>query len=207
MSLAIAVVGHTQRTQQAARLAQQLAPAALFLDDGTLGEWANHERALLWGTTAPASHLLVIQDDAVPVDGFLTLANLAAAERPDDLIGLYVGKQRPRAAAVTQAVAQANRDGASWLTSSSLWWGVATIFPVELLAELLWYCQTSDKPYDRRIGTWAKQTGRPVLYTWPSLVDHADQPTVIEGRPERTPGRTAHRVGAPSFNDIAVRFA
>lgn len=206
MRLAVAVVGHVQRADQAARLAVQLAPAALFLDDGSLGEWANHERALRWGATTLNHHLLVIQDDALPIDGFLTLATMAASERPCDIIGLYVGQQRPKAGTVARAVAQAERDGASWLASNSLWWGVATIFPSDLLEQILEDCSASDLHYDRRVGHWAKRTGRDVLYTWPSLVDHADLPTVIAGRLERPAGRVAHKVGVPSFNDVAVRF-
>lgn len=202
----VAVVGHAERITQAAGLAQTLAPSVLFLDDGSLGEWDNHERALCWGTEQ-TGHLLVIQDDAVPIDGLIEHCERAVKERPDDMIGLYVGQVRPKRARVLSAVQKADRLGASWLVCDELFWGVATILPCAAICALLAFCENVAQPYDERLGkAWCAVTERDVVYTWPSLVSHADGPSVITSRPQRADGRVAWRVGAPTWNELVVRL-
>ena len=204
MALSVAVVAHVARTEQAKRLTDDLG-AELFMDDGSLTEWPNHRRALEWGASQPG-HLCILQDDAVPIDDFLEHANRAATERPDDMIGLYVGRQRPYQTAVIRAVKTAEAERASWLSASGLWWGVATVLPTVTIPALLAACDAKTSMYDVRLGrTWAQTQRRPVLYTWPSLVDHDDGPSVIHGRTSRQPGRVAHRVGVPNWSARTVQ--
>jgi hypothetical protein len=201
--LHVAVVAHHARTEQAKRLSEDLG-AELFMDDGSRGEWPNHRRALVWGA-ARHGHLCVLQDDAVPVEGFLHHASHAASERPTDMIGLYVGRQRPMRLATQQAVARAEATGASWLTSKGLRWGVATMMPTAAIPALLDACDTRESAYDIRLGrAWAQTQNRPVAYTWPSLVDHRDESSVIDGRRDRPGGRVAWRVGVPNWTGGTV---
>jgi hypothetical protein len=201
MTLAVVVVSHPARSDAALYLAAQVG-GALVVDDGR-GEWATHERALEWAAGQDASHALVVQDDAVPVPRMLDHARAAVDAYPDGPIGLYVGRSRPRAAQVQRAVEQADLVGASWLEADSLLWGVATIFPTADLPGLLEWCRRAALPYDQRIGLWYRRQRRPVRYAWPSLVDHADGPSLIPGRPRREP-RTAWRTGTPSTWDGPV---
>jgi hypothetical protein len=199
--IATAVVAHVKREAQAQALAARLG-AQTFTDDGTLGEWLNHSRALAWAADH-GTHALVLQDDALPIPEFAECVRQAIEHKPEDMIGLYVGRQRPMRERVEKAVAKADEVGASWLTCERLCWGVATIIPTHAIAALLGYLSTA--PYDRRIGmAWREHTGRDVVFTWPSLVDHADGETVIKGRAQRVPGRVAHRVGVPSWADVSV---
>lgn len=198
---ATAVVAHTKRLVQAQALASQIG-AVTFLDDGTQGEWANHARALTWAAEH-GTHAVIVQDDALPIPEFSECVRQAIEHKPDDLIGLYVGRSRPLRERVEKAVAKADEIGASWLTCERLCWGVATIVPTHAIDALLTYETTA--PYDRRLGmAWREHTGRDVVYTWPSLVDHADGESVIDGRAARLPGRVAHRVGVPSWADLSV---
>jgi hypothetical protein len=201
---AVVVVAHHARLEQATALAETL-DAEMFVDDGSLGEWDNHERAIRWAAEH-GTHAVVVQDDALPIPEFRQCVEQAIEHRPDDMIGLYVGRLRPERERVEKAVAQADEVGASWLTHERLLWGVATIMPNEAVPALLEY--RSHRAYDLRLGrAWAAHTRRPVLYTWPSLVDHADQPSVITGRPAREDGRVAHRVGVPTWSDVSVAIA
>lgn len=201
MRAAVAVVAHVKRTAQAEALATRIG-ARTFTDDGSLGEWANHARALAWAADH-GSHAVIVQDDAVPIPEFNVCAHLAIEHRPEDLIGLYVGRQRPMRERVEKAVARADEIGASWITGERLCWGVATIVPTHAIPALLAF--ESSAPYDRRLGqAWRSVTGRDVVYCWPSLVDHADGESVIQGRMLRQPGRVAHRVGVPSWVDVSV---
>lgn len=198
MSLDVAVVGHRSRHARAAALAAAYG-GCLWLDDGDLGEWANHARALRWAADGFARHVLVLQDDAMPIPHLLDHLTAAITAHPDGPIGLYVGRVRPAARLVELAVRTAERVDASWLEYTTLLWGVATIYPVADLPELLAWCARHPQlPYDQRVGAHYHGRGVPVRYTWPSLVDHADGPPVITGRRRRRePGRVAWRVGAP----------
>ena len=202
-SLAVAVVGHVDRIEQGKALAHDL-DAELFVDDAGLGEWANHARALAWAAEQSASHALIVQDDAVPVLGMLDHAHWAAGSYPGGPIGCYVGRVRPRPTAVTRAVRRAEQLDASWLEADTLLWGVATIIPTADIPDIL--DRPCSLPYDERIGEHYRRRRIPVRYTWPSLVDHADMPSVIEGRRERRLGRVAWRVGVPHQDGCVVRI-
>src|SRR5690606_30804238 len=139
------------RLDAAKRLADDL-DAELFVDTDRLGAWGNHERALRWAAGQPASHALIVQDDAVPVPDFRDHAAQAIAHRPEGLIGFYVGRQRPRARLVEHAVHTADAVGASWLCADTLLWGVATAVPTGDIPRLLAYVRDARYPYDLRLG-------------------------------------------------------
>lgn len=203
----VAVVAHVDRIDRGTALAQALG-ASLHLDDGRRGSYGNHASALAYGHARHASHVLTIEDDALPHPDFLSLAHEAIARRPNDPIGFYVGKQRPHPFRVEWSTKKADEMSASWLVSHTLLWGVATAFPAADIPGLLAWGETSSKQYDERVGDFYCSLERPVYYTWPSLVDHDDGPSVIQdpSRRDRPPGRVAHRVGTPTWNDITVEI-
>lgn len=196
--IAYAVVGHPKRIEQAAALAH-LIGADLLLDHDSRGAGWNHRRALRWGITQDAPHILVLEDDALPIDGFTDLVRQAIEQRPDQILGLYVGRQRPEHRRVSAAVEQAEATGASWLTYPGLLWGVATVWPTGLAAAYLDSPRHhDDRLWDGYVAGWCRVHGHEVAYPFPSLVDHDDSPTLVSGAPLRL-GRTAHRVGAPTL--------
>jgi hypothetical protein len=202
VSLAVAVVAHPARLAAAEQLATTLS-AHLVVDEHQQGEWPTHARALAWAAEQDTSHALVVQDDAVPIPGMLDHVAAAIDAQPDGPIGLYVGRSRPRPEQVARAVHRADEVGASWLEASTLLWGVATVLPAtDLPALVAWGCRCH-LPYDQRIGAWYRNQCRPVRYTWPSLVDHADGPSLLTGR-ARTLPRVAWRTGAPRTWDGPV---
>lgn len=179
------------------------------MDNGFLGEWRNHRRALEWCRSQDATHALVLQDDAVPVDGFLDHVQEAARRRPDDLISLYVGTGRPWAGSVLEAVEEARRSHASWLVADGPVWGVGIVWPVSCINDFLSWSELwrHRLPYDQRAHAWSQVTGRRCYYTWPSLVNHADTPSVIKGRNHSLElVRVAHEVGVPAWNDTEVNM-
>lgn len=200
------MVGHVDRIDAATALAQQLG-ARLHLDDGSLGAWGNHAQALAYGHASGATHVITIEDDALPHPDFLALATEAIACRPNDPIGFYVGTQRPRPFRVSCAVREAIEDDAAWLVCNELLWGVATAYPAADILDLLEWGQHSEQQYDERVGRYYHTLDRPVFYTWPSLVDHLDGPSVITDRTSREGGRVAHFVGTPRWNERVVEIA
>lgn len=206
MSVQIVIVAHEARAPEANELARTL-DAIVCMDDGTLGTYGNHRAALLAGAATGASHVCVLEDDAVPVDRFTEHVQRAAEAMPNELVGLYVGQSRPRAELIDRAVRRADEVGASWLHSINLLWGVGYLAPTSAIPSLVAASdiRTASRYADTRIGqAWRSSQGRPIYYTWPSLVDHADGPSITNEHEPRGPGRVAHRVGVPNWSDKVV---
>lgn len=87
------VVGHHSRTGHAQRLAALL-DAHLLIDDGNHGANWNHRRALEWASEQTC-RVVVVEDDAMPVDLFFTPVTSWLKRFPDSLISFYLGTGRP----------------------------------------------------------------------------------------------------------------
>lgn len=207
ISIDIHVVAHSSRLEIAEDLKNETGASDLWVDSGRLGEWKNHLRAWTYLSYSSATHGIVLQDDAVPIENFREHATRAASERPDDMISFYTGTHRPRPAQVLTAVSEADRLGASWLTADSLLWGVGVMVPVARIPDMLESIKHSKKPYDQRLGLWIERNSAKVYYTWPSLVDHKDQPsTVWKGTPQQQGKRVAHKTGVPVWEGPEVHI-
>lgn len=204
MSLVVEIVAHKSRQEMATQLSETVQAEKIWLDNGHLGEWRNHVRAWKHAAESEATHACVLQDDAVPIEGFREHVEQAVSIKPNDPISLYVGTHRPHREEVLAATKLAEGRMASWLVAPTLYWGVGLVLPVEVIPEMLEVCKGSRLPYDQRIGWWAKKTQRPVYYTWPSLVDHADTETVAHSSMRQQGKRVAHKVGEPNWSDIVV---
>lgn len=212
--ITVAVVGHVARQNAAHHLTRALG-GRLFLDNGELGETANHRRAWTWAATQPSEWTLIIQDDAIPIGSMLQhlSAGLATLPRPG-LVSLYLGTSYPThwQRQIRAAIHRADEQDAAWIESTHLLHGVAVAAPTSwasFIGEALIRPDTTrDKPYDETVCDLARSSQWPVFYTWPSLVDHADGPTLLEhpdGRGREKP-RHAWRTGAPNWNSRIVRL-
>lgn len=185
MNTITVVTAHTSRLAAAEQLCDTL-DATMFLDDGTLGEPGNTRAALQWAEQQDGTHAIVIQDDAQPVDGFLNLAHAAINERPDRIISYYLGTGRPVQQSIAAMVGKADADGALWIDTTRLYWGVAWSIPTDLLHNLnRWLDARRDTPTDTEVGHWARFNRAPCTHTWPCLVDHADNGSLIHDRVEQ----------------------
>ncbi|GAA4175814.1 hypothetical protein [Gryllotalpicola koreensis] len=214
-----AIVGHVSRAVQCAALQRSL-NATLFLDDGTLGEWANHARALTWGAEAhddalwADSWLVVLQDDAQPVPDFKKHVSRALTNVPRDaaLVSFYTGTSRPLRSVkpFDEAIMEAELTGAGFLTASRLCWGVAVAIRSSHLRALLDFGAKHSQPYDERLSAFIE--GDPwlgsIYYTWPSLVDHEDGSSLVRhAYDDDSKPRKARKVGLPrSWNVTQVNI-
>jgi hypothetical protein len=196
MSILFVVTAHTSRLEDAQRLCDEH-DATMFLDDGTLGEPGNTRRALQWAEQQNTTHALIIQDDAQPVEGFLELAQQAIDERPNGIISYYLGTGRPKQDEVRALIRQADRNNQHWITMQRIHWGVAWSIPTALLPSLNTFLASHHDATDRATGQWMSVNRHRCNYTWPSLVDHDDGPTLIHTQQPRT-ARKAWRVKQPS---------
>ncbi|ELY4787531.1 hypothetical protein SM105_000906 [Cronobacter sakazakii] len=187
-----AVVGHHRRAEQAHRLADSL-NAQLFIDDADHGANWNHLRAIRWAA-GQSARVVVLEDDAQPVDGFAGIAAEWCARFPDEIISFYLGTGRPPQyqQQIAESLIAADKCRADYITLNRLVHGVCYALPASGINRILmnW---SQRKPADYALGdAW----GKDVIYPCYSLVDHADEMPVekaFDGLP-RTERRKAWRL-------------
>jgi hypothetical protein len=164
------VVGHHGRRVQAEALAERLG-AHLLLDDGNHGANWNHCRAMEWAAQQD-ERVVVLEDDALPVDGFRQLAGEWLERFPDSLVSFYLGTGRPPQyqPKIAEKLIAADKTHADYITLPRLIHGVCYSVPPAHLANVLKRWE-SHKAADYAVGdAW----GGVVVYPCWSLVDHHD---------------------------------
>ncbi|MEP8810322.1 hypothetical protein ABKV34_10525 [Enterobacter hormaechei] len=181
------VVGHHTRTGQAQRLAALL-DAHLLIDDGNHGANWNHRRALEWAAEQTC-RVVVIEDDALPVDLFYTPVSNWLKRFPDSLISFYLGTGRPPQyqIQIAERLIVADKTQADYIALPRLIHGVCYSVPSQHIERVLSRWDRS-KPADYAVGD---AYGGAVVYPCYSLVDHADGEPV-ERHPDAAP-RTERR--------------
>lgn len=145
-----------------------------------------------------ATHLLVIQDDAVPCERFREQVENAIAERPDSLVALFLAGAPHRSA---QAARRAHRKGERWIEMHERDWTptVALVWPRELVARFLTFVEANPSLVrvgdDNVVGAWTTAERVPVWATVPSLVEHPDVEPSLIGR-KASGGANRMRVAA-----------
>lgn len=195
-SVSVAVMAHPDRRAFVDELVTALHRVnTRVVWDQRGNEWDTGRRALL--AYAPwATHHLVIQDDAIVCEDLVAGVTKALAHVPSDaLLSLYLGRSTPFPHHVTALAARARGEAVSWLAIGGLYWGVAVVVPTALIGDLVAWCDrsaTGIPNYDRLISRWLERRPARCWYTWPSLVDHRDAPSLLPGHGRRAPGRVAH---------------
>lgn len=194
---AIGIVAHPTRSTAAKALAKQSNASLLCFDNGMVGCDRNHLDVLGHLEAFPSDYAVVLEDDAVLIADFQSQLYQCLPLAPSKVISLYLGRQRPPQfqQAIAAATVEADQQAASWIVASRMLHAVGYAIHTSVLGSLLDF--DSYLPIDEHISAWAQLHGHTVSYTWPSLVDHADVPTVVahrDGEP-RPPGRVAWRTG------------
>lgn len=209
----IGVVAHTSRRDQAEQLADTVTAQYLSVDDGTLGCNGNHKK--VWAQLADhdTEWSIVLEDDAIPVPDFVEQAQRALDNAPGHVMSFYLGRhhiptiewERRKQDAITRA----DDTDASFITTTYLLHAVATAMRTDAIPSMWNHINRLPDvfPIDEAITHWVQNYGLTVAYTWPSLVDHADQPTTFRhpDKMDRPPGRIAYRTGQRNhWTDKAV---
>lgn len=196
--ISFAVVGHHARIVEATTLAHNIG-AVITLDDGSVGADGNHLRAWDITSTLESVWAAVLEDDAQPVPGFVEQAEQALAAAPEPVVSFYLGRSRPPRwqDRIAPAVAIADRVNSCWITAVHTIHAVALAIHSDLREDWLDFAHANPLPIDERMSAWCIARDHTVAYTWPSICDHADGPTLIEhrdARPRDAP-RKAWRTG------------
>ncbi|HAV1831225.1 TPA: hypothetical protein JG914_004046 [Enterobacter hormaechei subsp. steigerwaltii] len=184
----IAIVAHHSRRTMAEELASKLEADIVFMDEHSAGANSNHLRALRWAAEQ-SDRVIIIEEDALPVDGFREKVTYWLARFPCHMLSFYLGTGRPPQyqMQVAERLIVADKTRADYITLSRLIHGVCYSVPPEHVQRVLSRWDNS-KPADYAVGdAW----GGSVIYPCYSLVDHADMPAV-ERHPDNEP-RTERR--------------
>ena len=193
----VAVVAHPDRSQHLDELALSVTAEAVVIDDNKYGCEINHLRAWDWLSGGNCPWSVVIEDDALPVERFRHQLHAALKVAPTPIVSLYLGRTRTPhwQQSVSQAIGRTQLQDACFLAAPALLHGVGYAIRTALIPDLLFSlpCMVKDLPIDEAITTWAKRRNHAISYTWPSLVDHRDEPSLVnhrDGQPRRS-GRKA----------------
>jgi len=198
--VSLAMMAHPARKASVERILAILDRECPVVWDEKNDRWDTGKRAML-AYDPEATHHVVIQDDVLVCRDLCAGLERALAHIPPDapLCG-YVGRVRPQTEAVLRAVAAARKAHASFIVMRCLNWGPLVAVPTGVIPEMVAHGDTLRRVpnYDRRLSRFFElEERRSVWYTWPSLVDHADGPSMVKGRfatdREREPrARVAH---------------
>lgn len=202
MDIAVGVVAHTARLAQAEQLADTINADYISVDDGTLGATRNHRKVWTELATHNTQWTVVIEDDAQPVNDFRHQLNMVLAASPSPVVGLYLGhpehwqSHRTLRRDLDAALTKAHNTDASFLLTHRVLHGVGTAIHTRLISDMLDHTAASHRPFDASTARWASARRMKIAFPLPSLLDHADGPTLIK-HPDSNPRkrRKAWRAG------------
>jgi len=186
ITLSAAIMAHPKRAAFIPELLDWLGdPDIPVVWDRRDNRWDTGRRSMLAFDPA-CTHHVVIQDDVMPCTDLLAGLREALAHAPAGVcVCGYVGARRPNAPMVNKAVEEAKAAQASWITMNALNWGPLIAVPTRIIKEMIGFCDplTSIANYDQRLSQyWELLRGMRIWYAFPSLTDHRDGPSMVQGR-------------------------
>lgn len=147
----------------------------------------NYRRCL--ADTGDATHIVIVQDDCVPCANFKERVEALVAERPDDMLSLFVGGLTGKTKKDFLA-AHARREQWSPVWLRDIHHVVALVWPVAYAAAFLSFIETARIPGgtmprsdDAAVGYWARNRKVTFWACVPCLVEHPDDvPSTIHRR-------------------------
>jgi hypothetical protein len=204
----IGIVAHEDRQDRAWRLVQRVRADHFSMDTrpDLLGPRENHMHVwrVLEEMADPGEWCVVLEDDAEPCPNFMTQLSNVIAWCPTDItvISLYMGRMHPRQwqDRMKQAVTLADSEHACWITAKRCIHAVGVAMRSEDARAMLNHARVvigHPRPIDETISQWCYLSNHKVGYCLPSIINHADVPTLIK-HPDgvtRQKGRVAWRFG------------
>jgi hypothetical protein len=156
--------------------------------------WAGYRKCL---TGLPhCTHLLVIQDDAIPVPGFADVLPDIAAANPDRPVCLWMSAIPANAAMRARRVY--GKQPYVPLGPAPFVPLVCVLWPVSLASQFARWAEAASRltrADDGNAARWMRQTKTEFAVTVPSIVEHDDfTPTVKGGTRKESHGRARDRV-------------
>jgi GR25 family glycosyltransferase involved in LPS biosynthesis len=179
-SISIGIISDTRRKDMGVKLSDLVDADFLSVDDGSLGCTQNHARAWRQHSTKPADWNLNLEDDAVPVENFRDQLDKALEAAPTPIVSLYLGGGYIGDNMTGALLDDARAIGAHWaVTKGGILHAVALAVRQEILASMIEYLGARTRAVDSTLSTWALNNSYEVGYSIPSLVDHADEKSLV----------------------------
>lgn len=160
--------------------------------------WAGYLQLMRAAVGEGGSHFVVLQDDVTLCSDFPRAVREAVADRPDNVLSLWVGGLRQP---TTKHFRQAQMRGERWVQIhfSDIHHVVGLVWPRALAEAFLDWTQSNMLPGDGRnqqsddaiVGAWARRTKNYVYAHIPCLVEHEDTVESTINRPRGDAGRRA----------------
>lgn len=189
-----------------AKLSDQVSAQFLSVDNGTLGCTGNHLAAWKWHADNPSRWAVVLEEDAVPVDDFREQLTAALDVAPAPIVSLYLGTGYIEDARTAALLKHADAADTNWIiTRGRVLHAVALAVRHDVLSSMICDLHRSAQ-IDRELSRWARRRGYDVAYSHPSLVDHADIPSLVT-RYRRSQRRAWHLGTRNEWHVEATRMA
>lgn len=194
MKLSAVIMAHPDRRARAEAVQARLDRPTEIVWDETHNVWDTGRRAML-AYDPECTHHAVVQDDVLVPRDLLAGIERALEHVPEGApLGGYIGRIRPCPHQMEKVTARANRHAASWIVLPEPIWGPLIVVPTACIPEMVEFCKglTGMRNYDLRISRYFVEKQIDVWFPWPSIVDHADGPSLIIGRSatDRRSGQT-----------------
>jgi hypothetical protein len=164
--------------------------------------WAGYRQAL--SNLPDCSHVLVIQDDALPVPNFAQAVEQIAERQPDTPVCLFMGAYPASTAAAIRRAKM--RDRYQPLLPSSFVPLVACLWPRPVAERFLHWGRGRklSRADDGNASKWMRATRQPFLVAVPSIVEHNDFVPSVKGGREHVPGAESWRSALFLAEDAAA---
>lgn len=168
----VSIMAHPARKKMVDRLRMRLGSVPVSYDEGG-GLWHNCKSA--WGMHGSKPYHLVLQDDAVLCEQFISRVDRVLSSFDDRrCVSLYAGDRKNYRSLFEKKMRR------GYVLLPNLHWGVAVILPTDLIPRMMHFGDLSSiRTDDSKIGAFCKSIKMPVHYPLPSLVDHADGPSLV----------------------------
>lgn len=188
------IQGHPSRAHLHGPLAKALSPLPTELrvhGSDPPDPWSGY-RGCLRGLPA-CSHVLVIQDDAIPCKNFAQGVMRIAKRHPDVPVCLFMGGMP--AAAATRARRAFGKTPYIALGPSPFVPLVAVLWPRRKAQEFLRWSRSArtTRADDGNAGKWMRETKQEFLVVLPSLVQHNDDEPSVKGGRAHVPWKESWR--------------
>jgi hypothetical protein len=173
MIVSVGIVAHEKRIGMAEKLRANVHAYHVSYDNGLKGCEGNHLELLKCMSVTGADWICVLEDDAVPCQGFRQQLHDALTFAPAPIVGLYLGTGNPSYDAQRQ-IRQAVLKPAAWIMADCLVSAVGFAVKGEMVHALIEDLPLLEGEFPLRITRWAQTFDQQICYTNPSLVNHAD---------------------------------
>ena len=186
---------HPSRNALHERLVRLLAPLqaeVLLHDSEPRDPWANYRQCLDY--RGDASHILIVQDDAIPCEGFAAAVGQVAERWPDTPVCLFLGAFPASTAARVRRAKPDVRYVA--LGPSSFVPLVCVLWPTHVARSFHAWSSAArgmTRADDGNAARWMKATRTQIMVSVPSLVEHDDYTPSVKGGRDHVPGAEAWR--------------